>query len=87
MKLVTCLSPSQARPSYRRSTVAPSVQCVDETLSTLDYANRAKNIKNKPKINEDPKDALLREYQDEIAKLKEQLALLNQGGDMSELYR
>lgn len=26
-----------------------------ETLSTLRYANRAKNIKNKPKINEDPK--------------------------------
>ncbi len=24
----------------------------DETLSTLRYANRAKNIKNKPKINE-----------------------------------
>ena len=38
----------------------------DETLSTLRYANRAKNIKNKPKINEDPKDAMLREYQDEI---------------------
>ena len=30
----------------------------DETLSTLRYANRAKNIKNKPKINEDPKDAM-----------------------------
>lgn len=26
------------------------------------YANRAKNIKNKPKINEDPKDAMLRQY-------------------------
>ncbi|KHN81804.1 Osmotic avoidance abnormal protein 3 [Toxocara canis] len=34
------------------------------------YANRAKNIKNKPKINEDPKDALLREYQQEIQRLK-----------------
>eukprot|EP01041_Mallomonas_annulata_P002751 gene2751-5419_t len=43
----------------------------DETLSTLRYANRAKNIKNKPKINEDPKDAMLREYQEEIKKLKE----------------
>ena len=32
------------------------------------YANRAKDIKNKPKINEDPKDALLREFQEEIAK-------------------
>ena len=34
------------------------------------YANRAKNIKNKPHINEDPKDALLREYQEEIQRLK-----------------
>lgn len=34
------------------------------------YANRAKNIKNKPRINEDPKDALLREYQEEIQRLK-----------------
>ena len=31
----------------------------DETLSTLRYANRAKNIKNKPKINEDPKVFLI----------------------------
>jgi uncharacterized membrane protein YukC len=51
----------------------------DETLSTLRYANRAKNIKNKPKINEDPKDAMLREYQDEIKKLKDQLAVTQQG--------
>lgn len=31
------------------------------------YANRAKNIKNTPHINEDPKDAKLREYLDELA--------------------
>ena len=37
------------------------------------YANRAKNIKNKPKINEDPKDALLRQYQEEITQLKAML--------------
>ena len=41
--------------------------------STLRYANRAKNIKNKPRINEDPKDALLRQYKEEIEKLKAQL--------------
>ncbi len=34
------------------------------------YASRAKSIKNKPRINEDPKDALLREYQEEIQRLK-----------------
>uniref|UniRef100_A0A1I8A0S6 Kinesin-like protein n=1 Tax=Steinernema glaseri TaxID=37863 RepID=A0A1I8A0S6_9BILA len=50
--------------------VSPSDNNYDETLSTLRYANRAKNIKNKPRINEDPKDALLREYQQEIERLK-----------------
>ena len=52
----------------------------DETLSTLRYANRAKNIKNKPKINEDPKDAMLREFQEEIARLKAQIASGEGGG-------
>lgn len=51
----------------------------DETLSTLRYANRAKNIKNKPKINEDPKDAMMREYQDEIRRLKDQLEATQRG--------
>lgn len=53
--------------------LSPADNNYDETLSTLRYANRAKNIKNKPKINEDPKDAMLREYQEEIHKLKEML--------------
>lgn len=43
-------------------------------MSTLRYASRAKNISNKPVINEDPKDAMLREYQAEILNLKSQLA-------------
>ncbi|PSR98522.1 Kinesin-like protein [Actinidia chinensis var. chinensis] len=30
------------------ATVSPAVHCLEETLSTLDYAHRAKNIKNKP---------------------------------------
>lgn len=46
----------------------------DETVGTLRFATRAKSIKNKPKINEDPKDAMLREFQDEIAKLRAALA-------------
>jgi len=48
--------------------IGPANYNYEETLTTLRYANRAKNIKNKPKINEDPKDALLREFQEEIAK-------------------
>jgi kinesin family protein 3/17 len=50
--------------------ISPADYNYDETLSTLRYANRAKSIKNKPKINEDPKDTMIREFQDEIARLK-----------------
>ncbi|XP_068453781.1 kinesin-like protein KIF3B [Clinocottus analis] len=53
--------------------IGPASYNVEETLTTLRYSNRAKNIKNKPRINEDPKDALLREFQEEITRLKEQL--------------
>lgn len=53
--------------------LSPADYNYDETLSTLRYASRAKQIQNKPKINEDPKDALLREYADEIKKLREVL--------------
>eukprot|EP00095_Tigriopus_kingsejongensis_P004116 snap_masked-scaffold122_size333723-processed-gene-1.7 protein:Tk04116 transcript:snap_masked-scaffold122_size333723-processed-gene-1.7-mRNA-1 annotation:"hypothetical protein LOTGIDRAFT_226662" len=53
--------------------IGPADYNYEESLTTLRYANRAKNIKNKPRINEDPKDALLREFQDEIARLKAKL--------------
>jgi hypothetical protein len=52
------------------ATVGPASYNYDESLTTLRYANRAKSIKNKPKINEDPKDALLRQFQEEIARLR-----------------
>lgn len=50
--------------------VSPADYNYEETLSTLRYAARAKAIKNKPRVNEDPKDALLKEYEAEIRKLK-----------------
>lgn len=43
-------------------------------MSTLRYANRAKNIKNKPIVNEDPKDAMLRDMQKEMEQLRARLA-------------
>ncbi|TNM94751.1 hypothetical protein fugu_017523 [Takifugu bimaculatus] len=55
------------------ATLGPAPQHYDETLTTLRYANRAKNIQNQPRVNEDPKDALLREFQTEIARLRAQL--------------
>lgn len=54
----------------------------DETISTLRYANRAKNIKNRARINEDPKDALLRQFQVEIEQLRKQLE--ENGAELSE---
>ncbi|CAO1400372.1 unnamed protein product [Diamesa serratosioi] len=53
--------------------ISPADYNYEETLSTLRYASRAKNIKNKPIINEDPKDAMLREYQEEISILRKML--------------
>eukprot|EP00746_Dinoflagellata_sp_MGD_P125618 gnl/MRDRNA2_/MRDRNA2_60421_c1_seq1.p1 gnl/MRDRNA2_/MRDRNA2_60421_c1~~gnl/MRDRNA2_/MRDRNA2_60421_c1_seq1.p1 ORF type:complete len:788 (+),score=239.08 gnl/MRDRNA2_/MRDRNA2_60421_c1_seq1:88-2451(+) len=60
--------------------VGPVDYNYDETLSTLRYAYRAKSIKNKPKINEDPKDAMIREFQEEIARLKSKLSEQGGGG-------
>jgi kinesin family protein 3/17 len=53
--------------------VSPADDNYDETLSTLRYANRAKNIQNRPRINQDPKDAMLREYQKEIERLSQMI--------------
>ncbi|XP_051961210.1 kinesin-like protein KIF1B isoform X4 [Xyrauchen texanus] len=45
----------------------------DETLSTLRYADRAKQIKCNAVINEDPNAKLVRELKDEVLRLKELL--------------
>lgn len=50
--------------------ISPADCNYGETLSTLRYANRAKNIINKPTINEDANVKLIRELREEIQKLK-----------------
>lgn len=62
--------------------ISPADINYDETISTLRYANRAKNIKNRARINEDPKDALLRQFQVEIEQLRKQLE--ENGTEISE---
>ncbi|XP_076472473.1 kinesin-like protein unc-104 [Babylonia areolata] len=47
----------------------------DETLSTLRYADRAKQIVCKAVVNEDPNARLIRELKEEVTRLKELLAL------------
>uniref|UniRef100_A0A4W3JKM2 Kinesin-like protein n=1 Tax=Callorhinchus milii TaxID=7868 RepID=A0A4W3JKM2_CALMI len=57
------------------ATISPASINVEETLSTLDYACRAKNIMNKPEVNQKlTKKALIKEYTEEIERLKRDLA-------------
>ncbi|XP_019432902.1 PREDICTED: kinesin-like protein KIN-5C [Lupinus angustifolius] len=53
------------------ATVSPAVHCLEETLSTLDYAHRAKNIRNKPEVNQKMmKSTLIKDLYGEIERLK-----------------
>ena len=57
------------------ATISPSSCSVEETLSTLDYARRAKNIKNKPTVNQAiSKKAMIKQYLEQIEQLNSELA-------------
>ena len=61
------------------ATVSPAKSNLEETISTLDYAFRAKNIRNKPQVNQTiSKKTLLREFTAEIEKLKVELVAARQ---------
>ena len=55
------------------ATISPAHVNYAETLNTLRYANRAKNILNKPHVNEDPNTKLIRELRSEIDRLTSML--------------
>ncbi|XP_078017818.1 kinesin-like protein KIF13B isoform X5 [Epinephelus lanceolatus] len=55
------------------ATVSPAADNYEETLSTLRYADRAKNIVNHAVVNEDPNARIIRELREEVEKLREQL--------------
>ncbi|KAJ6804908.1 putative 125 kDa kinesin-related protein [Iris pallida] len=56
------------------ATISPSIHCLEETLSTLDYAHRAKNIKNRPEVNQKvTKGALIKDLYSEIDRLKQEV--------------
>jgi kinesin family protein 11 len=57
------------------ATLSPSQLAVDESMSTLEYAYRAKSIKNQPTANQRmTKKVVLKEYCAEIEQLRAQLA-------------
>ena len=56
------------------ATLSPSQSAVEETMSTLDYAYRAKSIKNQPTVNQRlTKKTIMKEYLAEVETLKMQL--------------
>ncbi|KAI1774549.1 kinesin-domain-containing protein [Hypoxylon cercidicola] len=61
------------------ATISPAKSNLEETISTLDYAFRAKNIRNKPQVNQKIKKmTLLREFTNEIEQLKRELIATRQ---------
>ncbi|XP_033098854.1 kinesin-like protein KIF11 [Anneissia japonica] len=56
------------------ATISPVACNLEETLSTLDYAHRAKNITNRPEVNQKlTKRTLIKEYTEEIERLRRDL--------------
>uniref|UniRef100_A0A182QBE6 Kinesin motor domain-containing protein n=1 Tax=Anopheles farauti TaxID=69004 RepID=A0A182QBE6_9DIPT len=56
------------------ATISPGNKDFEETLSTLEYAHRAKNIQNKPEANQKlSKKTVIKEYTEEIDRLKRDL--------------
>nr|XP_033807000.1 stAR-related lipid transfer protein 9 [Geotrypetes seraphini] len=55
------------------ATISPASTSYNETMSALRYASNAKNIINKPRVNEDANVKLIRELREEIDRLKTML--------------
>nr|CAD2169206.1 unnamed protein product [Meloidogyne enterolobii] len=56
------------------ATISPASSNFEESVNTLDYAQRAKNIKNNPEVNQRiTRRGLLKEYNDEIDRLRRDL--------------
>ncbi|KAA6369701.1 MAG: putative Kinesin-II 95 kDa subunit, partial [Streblomastix strix] len=63
---------------------SPASSNYSETLSTLQFADRAKQIKNKPVVNESETDKLIRQLREEIEELKSQLIGDGSSGSSSQ---
>lgn len=50
--------------------ISPSEVYLEETMSTLNYATRTMNIKNKPVVQMDPKEQIIFNLKREIQLLK-----------------
>nr|TKR79621.1 hypothetical protein D5086_0000271020 [Populus alba] len=56
------------------ATVSPSIHSLEETLNTLDYAHRAKKIKNRPEVNQRvAKSELIKDLYKEIDRHRQEI--------------
>lgn len=60
-------------PTQQIAAISPADINYDETLSTLRYADRAKQIVCKAVVNEDANAKIIRELKEEIQKLRDLL--------------
>jgi hypothetical protein len=58
--------------------ISPASSCENESLSTLRYAHRAKNIENAPIIKTDSKENVINRLKREVRKLKDENQELRQ---------
>ena len=66
------------------ATISPAKISMDETISTLEYATRAKSIKNTPQVNQSmSKDSCINEYVHEIERLRQELKTSRQKDGIS----
>ncbi|KPA77313.1 putative kinesin K39 [Leptomonas pyrrhocoris] len=60
--------------TFMLATVSPSALNYDETLSTLRYASRAREIVTVAQVNEDPRARRIRELEEQMASMRENLS-------------
>merc|ERR1719506_1228426 len=74
-KLTSLLKQSFGGNSYTvmLACLSPSDGNFDDNLSTLQYATKARSIRNAPQVNMDPKSALIMRLQEEVGNLRRRL--------------
>ncbi|CAN7025648.1 unnamed protein product [Brassica rapa subsp. trilocularis] len=65
--------------------ISPADINAEETLNTLKYANRARNIRNKPVVNRDPVSSEMLKMRQQLECLQAELSLRNGGSSCAEL--
>ncbi|KAH9597880.1 Kinesin motor domain [Trypanosoma melophagium] len=59
--------------TFMIATISPSVMNYEETLSTLRYASRARDIVNVAKVNEDPRARRIRELEEQMEQMRQEI--------------